>query len=68
MSNISVLEKNKEYVVLRIPRKLLERADISYKNALTETAALKVLRAGLLEYKQGKTRTLTSLRALRHGN
>jgi len=67
MSSISVLERKKEYIVLKVPRKLLAGMSFVFepKRELTETQALKILRAGMSEYRAGKTRTLSSLRDIR---
>ncbi|MDP3764618.1 MAG: hypothetical protein Q8Q95_03290 [bacterium] len=65
--NISVLETKKDYVVLKIPRRLIERSDFKY-SIFNENDALKILRAGMREYKQGQTKILKSLRGLRHGD
>lgn len=64
---ISIVEETKEYVVLKVPRRLLERANFS-SFGLTENQAFTILKAGMREYKQGKTKPLRSLRDLRHGN
>mgnify|MGYP001582873435 CR=1 FL=1 len=65
--NISVLEAKKDYVVLKVPRRLIEKSEFEY-SGFNENDALKILRAGMREYKQGKTKVLKSLRSLRHGN
>ncbi len=62
--NISVLETKKDYVVLKIPRRLIKKSDFEYP-VFSEDDALKILRAGMREYKQGKTQVLKSLRSLR---
>ena len=67
MSYISVLEKTKDYVVVKIPRRFLARLDRS-ADQLTESEALKILRSGMAEYRQGKTKTLLPLRKLRNEN
>ena len=67
MQTISILEKNKDYIVIRVPRKLMDRMNFAAKE-LTESQALKILRIGMEEYKAKKTKKLTSLYDLRHGN
>ena len=67
MNNISVLEKTKDYVVLKIPRRLLARLD-SRRAEMTEDEALKILKSGVAEHRKGQTKVLASLRDLRHGN
>jgi len=66
-NNISILEKTKDYVVLKIPRRLIGKIVLP-KNQLSEADALRILKAGTAEYKHGKTRVLTSLRSLRNGD
>ncbi len=67
MNTISILEKTKDFVVLKIPRRFLR--DIDLENpALTEPEALRILRSGMAEYRAGKTKILGSLRNLRYGN
>lgn len=65
--NISVLETKKDYVVLKIPRRLIEKSEFEY-SSFNESDALRILRAGMREYKQGKTKLLKSLRSLRYGD
>lgn len=67
MNTISVLEKTKTYVVVKIPRHFWARFSES-KNTLTEDEALSIFKSGMAEYRKGKTKILTSLRILRHGN
>lgn len=67
MNTISVLEKTKDFVVLKIPRRLMENMNFQ-KAALTEAEALKILRLGMTEYKAGKAKPLGSLRELRYGS
>jgi len=64
---ISVVEKTKDYIVVKIPRQLMDELHLRGPK-FTAADALRVLRAGLLEYKAKKTKKLLSLRALRHGN
>ena len=61
------MEETKEYVVLKVPRRLLTGVGLS-SFGLTEDQALKILKVGMREYEQGKTKPLRSLRDLRHGN
>jgi len=63
--SITILEKTRDYIVVRIPRKVLGGFRILEKNTLSASEALKILRSGMGEYRQGKTRVLTSLRNLR---
>ena len=65
---ISILERNKNYITVKIPRRMWSKFDFIEKNQLTENEALKILRAGMQESKKGKTRKLASLRELRYGN
>ena len=64
---ISILERNKKYITVKIPRRMWGRFDFSEKKKLTENEALKILRAGMQEYEKGKNKKLTSLRELRYG-
>ncbi|MBI4119078.1 MAG: hypothetical protein HY452_02340 [Parcubacteria group bacterium] len=66
--NISILETKKDYVVLKVPRRLMEKSNFQYYSTLNESDALRILRAGMREYKQGRTKVLKSLRSLRHGD
>ncbi|MDP3769526.1 MAG: hypothetical protein U1A23_04320 [Candidatus Sungbacteria bacterium] len=67
METISVIEETKSYVVLKVPRSMMRRAGFTTE-ILSEAVALKILRQGMSEYRAGKTKTLGSLRDLRHGN
>lgn len=67
MNSIAILEKTKEYVVLKVPSRFLSRIHF-VESGLTEEDALRVLRVGMAEYRQRKTKTLVSLRALSRGN
>jgi hypothetical protein len=67
MNSISILEKTKEYVVLKVPRRFMDQVRFS-QSGLTEEEALGILQAGMAEYRERKTKTLISLRALSHGN
>ena len=67
MQTISILEKNKDYIVIKVPRKLMGRMNFAVEK-LTESQALKILRIGMEEYKTKKTKKLASLYDLRHGN
>ena len=67
MQAISILEKNKDYIVIKVPRKLMGRMNFAIEE-LTESQALKILRIGMEEYKAKKTKKLASLYDLRHGN
>lgn len=66
-NSILVLEKIKNYIVIKIPRYFMDRINFGAPK-LTKDKALKILKAGMKEYKQGKTKTLTSLKELRYGN
>ena len=70
MNGVSILENRKEYVVLKVPRRLMRSISFSAesKKEITEAQALKILRAGMAEYAAGKTKALNSLRELRDGN
>ena len=65
--NISILETKKDYVVLKVPRRLIEKSNFQY-SVFNEDDALKILRAGMREYKQGRTKVLKSLRSLSRGD
>lgn len=65
---ISILERTKDHIIVKISRRTLERFDLTQKDKLTEEEALKILRAGMLEYKKGGAKKLISLRELRYGN
>ena len=67
MNNISILEKTRDYVVIKIPRRFLTRFDNS-RTQLTEDEAARILKSGMAEYRKGKTKTLVSLRELRNGD
>ena len=67
MRNLAVLEKTKEYLVIKVPRRLVRGIEFP-EQQLTEAVAVKILRSGMREYRQGKTKALTSLRDLRHGD
>ena len=64
---ISIVEKTKDYVVIKIPRKIW--ADVSRQRAtFPEEKALMILKAGMKEFRKGATKPLASLRSLRHGS
>jgi hypothetical protein len=63
MDNVSIVEKTKDYVTVRISRRLAGKLGIS--GQLSETEALKILKKGLSEARKGKTKKLNSLRELR---
>lgn len=67
MNSVAILERTKEYIVVKIPRRMLEENTID-KKVLTEVEALSILRAGMREYREGKAKRLSSLRELRYGN
>lgn len=67
METIAVLEQTKNYVVLKVPRSMMRRVGLRTEK-MSEEAALKILRQGMSEYRARKTKTLGSLRDLRHGN
>lgn len=67
MQDISVLEETKNYVVIKVSRRLMG-GDSLLKKKFTEDDALKILREGLLEHKRGKTKILNSLAELRDGD
>lgn len=64
MPQISIISTTKEYITVRIPRVLMGRV-VGVHDRLTEAGALKILQAGMKEYRAGKTKPLTSLRSLR---
>lgn len=66
MNNIAILEKTKEYLVIKIPRRFFSEEVLDA--SLKEENALKILKAGMREYKEKKTKALNSLRDLRYGN
>ena len=66
-NSILVLEKTKNYIVIKIPRYFMDRINFG-ASKLVEDKALKILKAGMQEYKQGKTKIFASLKELRHGN
>jgi hypothetical protein len=63
MENVSIVEKTKDYVTVRISRRLAGKLGID--GQLTESEALKILKKGLLEVRRGKTKKLNSLKELR---
>lgn len=67
METIAVIEQTKNYVVLKVPQSMMRRAGFGM-GKLSEEVALKILRQGMSEYRAGKTKTLESLRNLRHGH
>lgn len=67
MHTISIVEKTKDYVMLKVPRHYIKWIGLTIPT-LTEKRALRILKAGMREYAQGKTRPLKSLRDLRHGH
>jgi len=64
MNKISVLEQKRDYVVLRVPRGFIDRPEVK-KRIFNKDDALKILKAGVREYKNKKTKKLTSLAELR---
>lgn len=66
MDNIAVLEKTKEYLVIKIPRRFFDEEALDVP--LTEERAFTILKAGVREHKEKKTKILNSLRDLRYGN
>ena len=67
--NISIIEKTKKYVVVKIPRKIWEKKGLEKEsNRLTENEALVILKRGMAEFKSRKTKTLNSLRDFRYGD
>lgn len=67
MKTISIIEEKKNYVIVKIPRSMMQRAGFEQEK-LPERAALNILRQGMSEYKARKTKPLKSLRELRYGN
>ncbi len=76
MKNISILEKTKDYVIVKLPSKLfrvIEKQTRLFKSfdiieELSEAEALKILQTGMAEYRAGKTKVLNSLHSLRYGD
>jgi hypothetical protein len=69
MEGISILEKSKDYVVLRVPRKIADNLNLNNinmnKNNNFEESVLRKLAGGMAEYYAGKIKKLKSLRDLR---
>ena len=59
-----MIEETKNYVVLKVPRSMIARADFGVKS-MSEETAFKILLQGMNEYGARKTKTLRSLRDLR---
>ncbi len=68
MNGVSILEKTKDYVTLRFPRRIADFLDLekfAKKPVKTEDEILRKLEAGMAEYHAGKTRKFKSFRDLR---
>ncbi|OGF61886.1 hypothetical protein A2926_00675 [Candidatus Giovannonibacteria bacterium RIFCSPLOWO2_01_FULL_44_40] len=67
MNSISILEKTKDYVILRLPKQMADSLDLekfAKKQTKTEDEVLRKLEAGMAEYYAGQTKKLKSLRDL----
>ena len=60
----TIVKETKDYITIKIPRTLVRRAGFS-SSFLTAAGALKILREGMKEYREGKTKKLTSLHSFR---
>jgi len=63
---LQIIKQTKDYIFVRIPRQMMSRVQTTGR--LSEAQALRILNFGMAEYKAGKTKKLTSLKELRHGN
>lgn len=63
---LQIVKQTKDYIFVRIPRGMMPR--FSAGATLSEIQALKILNSGMSEYRAGKTKKLTLLKELRHGN
>ena len=62
MNTITVLSKTKKYTLIKVPNNMV--GSIIARPKLTEKEALRIMRAGMKEYRQGKTKILKSFQDL----
>jgi len=67
MNGVSILERSKSYVVLKLPKKIADSLNLEKMLKLhrSEDEILRDFKLGLAEYYSGKAKKLKSLRALR---
>ena len=67
MNSVSILERSKSYVVLKLPKKMADSLDLERILNLhrSEDEILREFKASIEEYYAGKAKKLTSLRVLR---
>ena len=67
MNGASILERSKNYVVVKLPKKMAESLDLEriLRPRRSEEEVLREFRIGLEEYYSGRAKKLKSLHALK---